>query len=269
MSDKIEPREAPLPGGEEAGARGERPRAWRGLRGFLKEYVIIVVGVLTALAGQAVVQEMDWHGRVTDAERDLKAELHANAIFAFERLVTVRCATEQIGAIRQALIDNRDEGTAVPLFRPYHRGFRPWLTDNWESARSLQLTGHIPTGRLQSYSRAYADAEAFKAQQGNEGDLIPALDTLADNAGKLSPAERDRLFLALRGLEAQSNRLDLYAFRYLEAITAFNITLEPNFRAKVLKEAQASFGACARDPSPWLGHGATALRWLITRKGEP
>lgn len=235
----------------------------------MKEYVIVVVGVLTALAGEAAVQALDWHQRVSDAEHDLTAELKTNAAFAFERLVTVRCATEQIGAIRQALIDNRDKGTAVAPFPPYHRGFRPWLTDNWESARSLQLTGHIPTDRLRSYSLSYTNAQMFRLQQSYEMEIVPGVDTLVHNAGSLSQAERDRLFLAVRELEAQSNRLDLLAFRYLEAIKPFNIMLDPAFRAERVKTSIKSYGPCARDPSPWLDDGQTAVKWLLSREGEP
>lgn len=263
MADEIEPTAA------KAKAAGVGFWTRDRLRGWLKEYVIIVVGVLTALAGQEAVEAANWKSKVADAERDLKVELASNAVFAYERLVTVRCATRQIDAIRQALIDNRERGTPVAPSAPFHRGFRPWLTASWESAQGLQLTGHIPTDRLHKYSRAYSNADAFARQQGDEQDLIPSVDSLVDNAGRLSPAERDRLFLAVRRLEAQSNRLDLIAFRYLETIRPFDISVEPAVRARLLKEGQASYGPCASDPTPWLDDGETATHWLMTRTGEP
>jgi hypothetical protein len=34
-----------------------KPKPWHGLREFLKEYAIIVVGVLTALAGEQAVDK--------------------------------------------------------------------------------------------------------------------------------------------------------------------------------------------------------------------
>src|SRR6185437_10385130 len=37
-----------------------KPKPWHGLREFLKEYVIIVVGVLTALGAEAVVEWAHW-----------------------------------------------------------------------------------------------------------------------------------------------------------------------------------------------------------------
>jgi len=37
-----------------------KPKPWHGLREFLKEYVIIVVGVLTALGGEQAVEWLHW-----------------------------------------------------------------------------------------------------------------------------------------------------------------------------------------------------------------
>ena len=87
MADEIEPTAA------KAKAAGVGFWTRDRLRGWLKEYVIIVVGVLTALAGQEAVEAANWKSKVADAERDLKVELASNAVFAYERLVTVRCAT--------------------------------------------------------------------------------------------------------------------------------------------------------------------------------
>ena len=37
-----------------------KPKPWHGWREFLKEYVIIVVGVLTALAAEQAVEWLHW-----------------------------------------------------------------------------------------------------------------------------------------------------------------------------------------------------------------
>jgi hypothetical protein len=37
-----------------------KPKPWHGLREFLKEYVIIAVGVMTALGAEAVVENLHW-----------------------------------------------------------------------------------------------------------------------------------------------------------------------------------------------------------------
>ena len=41
-----------------------KPRPWHSFREFLKEYLIIVVGVLTALAAEAGVEALHWRHQV-------------------------------------------------------------------------------------------------------------------------------------------------------------------------------------------------------------
>ena len=50
-----------------------KPKPWHGWREFLKEYAIIVVGVLTALAAEQVVERVRWMERVDAAEARLAA----------------------------------------------------------------------------------------------------------------------------------------------------------------------------------------------------
>ena len=246
-----------------------KPKPWHSVREFLKEYAIIVVGVLTALAAEQGVQALDWQRRVADAEHDFHVELGANAERAFARLGTARCATAQFGGMRTALVANRDKGTPAAGLSTYRRGNWTWYTDSWESARALQLTGHMPTERLRDYSKAYSLAAAYRDWQRREQDLKPGVDTLSDNGGRLTPQERDRLFLALRGLEEHSNQLDLIAFRYLEAMRPLGISVDERVRSKTLETQRAFNGDCSEDPSPWLNDGDKAVGWLMSRKGEP
>ena len=246
-----------------------KPKPWHSVREFLKEYAIIVVGVLTALAAEQGVQALDWQRRVHDAEHNFHSELEADAANAFSRLGTARCATAQFDTIRRALIENRDKGTPVTGVPTYDRGNRLWVTDSWESARALQLTGHLPTERLRDYSAAYSLAATFRDWQRREQDFKPAVDTLSDNGGRLTAQERDRLFLALHDLEEHSNQLDNVAFRYLEAMKPLRITIDPKVRDTLLKGNLEHHGACSQDPTPWLNDGEKAVGWLIFRKGEP
>src|SRR5215469_10673094 len=59
-----------------------KPKPWRGLRGFLKEYAIIFVGVLTALAAEQSVGWLHERAEVAEAREALKREIAANAGYA-------------------------------------------------------------------------------------------------------------------------------------------------------------------------------------------
>src|SRR5439155_8415941 len=51
------------------------PKPWHGVREFLKEYLIIVVGVLTALAAEQVVEVIHRHEEVAAARDALHREI--------------------------------------------------------------------------------------------------------------------------------------------------------------------------------------------------
>lgn len=53
----------------------EKTGPWHGFRAFLKEYAIIVVGVLTALAAGQSVEAWHHHDEVKDLRRALDREL--------------------------------------------------------------------------------------------------------------------------------------------------------------------------------------------------
>ena len=56
-----------------------KPKPWHGLREFLKEYAIIVVGkVLTALAAEQAVEWLHTRTEVAEAREALRHELGAN-----------------------------------------------------------------------------------------------------------------------------------------------------------------------------------------------
>ncbi len=52
-----------------------KPKPWHGLREFLKEYLIIVVGVLTALGAEQTVEALHRHGEIEEARRALDDEV--------------------------------------------------------------------------------------------------------------------------------------------------------------------------------------------------
>ena len=54
-----------------------KPKPWHGLREFLKEYVIIVVGVLTALGAEQAVDWLHWRHEVAEARQALPGAMCA------------------------------------------------------------------------------------------------------------------------------------------------------------------------------------------------
>lgn len=56
-----------------------KPNPWHGFREFLKEYAIIVVGVLTALGGEQIVEWAHHRAELVEARKALRAEVMNDA----------------------------------------------------------------------------------------------------------------------------------------------------------------------------------------------
>src|SRR3954469_1534444 len=76
-----------------------KPKPWHGVREFLKEYAIIVVGVLTALAAEQGVEWLHRTREVREAREALHAEIsHDLRVLSLE-IRDNRCARARLGGL--------------------------------------------------------------------------------------------------------------------------------------------------------------------------
>ncbi|HLZ75615.1 hypothetical protein [Phenylobacterium sp.] len=225
-----------------------RPKAIHGLRELAKEIAIIVVGVLIALGAEQAVEALHWAHRVADAEDAMRVELRHGERDAYYRLAIRPCAVAQLDGIERALAASRDRGTPVAAIAPYRRPRRPWQSDAWDSARALQITGHMPTARLSAWSQAYFFAEVLHATQPQERAALSEINTLTLNAGRLQPAERDRLYGALVRARELLTDMDLGGWLLIQRGKALGLQLSSAEKAAELASARDGFGACAAAP---------------------
>jgi hypothetical protein len=113
-----------------------KPKPWRSVREFLKEYAIIVVGVLTALAAEQSVEAFHWRHKVAEAEHAMRLELLNDDLpQAFTRLAVSACVDGDLNAVEQALDTGRSRGEVARLAHSlryrsapgtWRRGAPPW-----------------------------------------------------------------------------------------------------------------------------------------------
>jgi hypothetical protein len=218
------------------------------LRELAKEIGIIVVGVLIALAAEQVVETAHWAHRVSDAEAAMRAELMQGERDGYYRMAARPCLEAQLDIIQRALVASRETGAAVPLLKEYRSPLRPWQTDAWDSARALQITGHMSTARLTAWSQAYFFITAVHGTQNDELHAGEDLNTLSLNAGKLEPAERDRLFLALVRTRHALRLMNVGPTFLLQRAAMLGLKLSPAEMDQELASARADYGACAVAP---------------------
>jgi hypothetical protein len=226
-----------------------KPKPWHGLREFLKEYAIIVVGVLTALAAEQAVEQIHWIHSVHEAEDAMDAELHEDALSSYFRLSLHGCALSRLNALRAVLVASRDDGAPAPVMPVYNWRLRALQSDAWQAAQAMQIVSHVPRDRLLAYSRAYFFANYEMQVQPEERAAMDTINTLTINAGRLQPAERDRLFLGLVATRRLLIQTDSAAARFLEAAETVGVSLSPADKAGQLVSARQLYGDCVRETS--------------------
>jgi hypothetical protein len=131
------------------------------LREFLREYLIIVVGVLTALALEQTVEAVRWAHETSEGREALGREIDYNI-----KALNVISADEDpcIGPYLDALQRWAEGGP-----RPAGAIRRPVLftlrTSVWEVVNSGQVVAHFPLDQKGQFALAYASI-------GNERDII-------------------------------------------------------------------------------------------------
>ena len=143
---------------------------------------------------------------------------------------------------------SRDRGAPVPVIKRYSRPLRPWLGDAWENARALQIAGHISQQRLTAYSSAYFFPSILRAVQPQERQAVSELNTLTVNAGRLAPAERDRLFVALMKAREFDQETALSTWFAIHQTEALGVRLTLDEKREQMVKARAIYGDCVAEP---------------------
>src|SRR4051812_31867782 len=76
-----------------------KPKPIRNWREFLKEYAIIVIGVLTALAAEQAVEWLHWQNEVTAARASLRAEMSGITNYYGQRVAIAACVNKKLDSV--------------------------------------------------------------------------------------------------------------------------------------------------------------------------
>lgn len=132
------------------------PKLWRGWREFLREYAIIVLGVLTALTAEQTVEWAHLHARVGQARERLVGEVQHQYLVDEEFLAVQPCLERQLDRIEQAVLSSGATLSPLPtnayasanVVFVYGAPARSWTDSAWQSAIAEGLTSRFsPTER--------------------------------------------------------------------------------------------------------------------------
>jgi len=110
-----------------------KPKPWHGVREFLKEYLIIVVGVLTALGAEQVATGLHERKIADEARESVRAEVRENLWWLERRERREPCARQTLAEIADVL-DSARHGRPYPVPRDIGQVYHAKLTSlRWEA----------------------------------------------------------------------------------------------------------------------------------------
>ena len=169
-----------------------KPKPWHGLREFLKEYVIIVVGVLTALAGEQIVETLHRHEEVEQARAALKLEVRHNLTNALLSAREDRCLG-QVLVLWEAYAAG---GAKPPVMRGSYSGLSSTV---WDTTKS-NAVANMPLDERVAFADFYAAVVNQLSLIQTERDFSRRLAGYG-RLPKLTPQEADNLLQELPGAE--------------------------------------------------------------------
>ena len=185
-----------------------KPKPWHGLREFLKEYVIIVVGVLTALGAEQAVEWAHWRYEVAEARKTLDVEIAGNLAGLVRRREVAPCIQGRLADLRRYL-SARAAGDRAPPPAPvgHPRLARMW-TNAWESAKADQVIGHMSERDRRAYTHVYDGFAFFELRTRETFDDWATLE-LVDDAPLLDASSFARIAEARMREVAVSRALEV------------------------------------------------------------
>ena len=187
--------------------RADKRHLFSDWRDFGREYVIVVLGVLTALFAQQGAQSFDWTQKVKAALADMDQELsNGDGPEAYVRLAIYQCLDSRLRQVRQATeagnraaVRRAVAGIDLPL-RTYNSFAR-------EAANSADIAAHMPAGRMFEYRVVYSLMPELDELHRKELVDLAQLRSLPGTGGPLNQEEKRSVLDATENLILDNDRV--------------------------------------------------------------
>ena len=178
-----------------------------GWRAFWSEIVIVVLGVVIALAANEAVQDWSWRSRVEDAD----ARLHSDIVWAFlwsaEKYVSQPCADAQLAALGRDVLESGDSLTSAPVLMsiglPYvvRMPNRPYRFPAWDALIADGTATHFTLQRQSFLGRVSAGMAQARQSEADTIRLMGSLMVMRDPI-PLDPSVRADLLTRVEELRS-------------------------------------------------------------------
>ena len=132
-----------------------KPKPFHNWREFFKEYAIIVVGVLTALAAEQAVEAWHWRSQVREAREVIASEMAYNLEGAIWRMRTIDCVERRLDSLAKILDEAARTGKLPPVGYIAQSPRHMWRSGAWDSVVASQTATHFPREQLADLGALY------------------------------------------------------------------------------------------------------------------
>lgn len=181
-----------------------KPKPWHGLRAFLKEYAIIVLGVLTAITLEQTVEQLHWRHEVKMTHAALAEEMaDDNAAFAF-RIAARPCIERRLDFLED-VIERASKHQTVPILGRVITRIGWALNDNeWEIGRASQTLNHFDDKELSVLSGYYLQIGTARHFILGEMEIWGVLKVLKGDPARLGSVDIAGLRVAVQNARADN-----------------------------------------------------------------
>lgn len=204
-------------------SRWQRFSPSMGWPAFWSEILIVVLGVVIALAANEAVEDWNWRNKVKDAEARLQGDIAWVFLWSAEKSVTQPCVDAQLSAMSRNVLDSGDTLQPLPVGTALDRQWvvrmptRPYRFPTWEALLADGTASHFPPQRqaiLGRISHDMVQARAYEAEsRGLDGALLVMRDPIA-----LDPVVRADLLTNINRLRSLWGNERLYARQRMRLI---------------------------------------------------
>lgn len=226
-----------------------KPKLLHNWRDLLKEWGIIVLGVLTALLAEQAVQSFEWHRKVDAAIADMDNELtRGNGPQAYTRLAMHDCIAARLDQMRGA-VERGDRAESRKLIGSFWLPKRTWDSLARESATASDIASHMPHDRMFQYRIAYEMVPDLQRLADKEltdlGDLraLPAAGDAIETAEKLAALQ------AIESLKLDNDATERESRFLLSRMGLMGLSLNSAFVVRNMQEPRQHFGSCLKSPA--------------------
>jgi hypothetical protein len=225
-----------------------KPKLWQGSREFLKEYLIIVVGVLTALAAEQGVEAVHWRHQVAAGEEELKGPFVREARNAATRAAQGPCVSQRLEELASIFQRAEGAGRLPPLGALGHPPSSAWTVGTWDALVAAGTLAHMPREKMIAYTRVRQETAYLSDLSDQESNDWTILDSMTGPGRRLSDVEAEQLRLSLARALAANRQMVRGSARVGQFVRATGLVEPAAFDEAGKQAAHEAPGAAACRP---------------------